>query len=154
MELIVSDISSIKEEQTIIDNLWEYNSHVTPVDIKPLRVVAKNESGDIVGGLLSRTWWGGLDIQYLWVAQENRKMGLGKRLMQTAQLEAIGRGCHMAYVDTFSFQALGFYQRLGFRQYGELAEFAHQHTRFYLSKRLSLDNLSELLVQWHDENDK
>lgn len=139
MKFTISNISNSYEEQTIINSLWEYNSHTSPVDIIPLHVVVKNDFSEIIGGLLAKTWWGGLDIQYLWVAEAHRKTGIGKKLMQMAEREALGRGCHMAYVDTFSFQAIGFYQRLGFSKYGQLAEFAHRHTRFYLSKPLIID---------------
>lgn len=154
MEFIISSVADHDEEQTIISNLWEYNSHVTPVDIQPLRIIVKNERKEIIGGVIARTWWGGLDIQYLWVAQAHRKMGIGKKLMQSVQQEALTRCCHMAYVDTFSFQALGFYQRLGFSKYGELAGFAHRHTRYYLSKSLTIDASSLSPLQDHNNDGK
>lgn len=142
MNFTLSNLSDTEQENIIIHRLWEYNAETTPVDILPLRVTVKNDKEELIGGLIARTWWGGLEIEYLWVADGYRKMGIGKGLMQRAQEEAFARGCHMAYVDTFSFQALGFYQRLGFSQYGQLSEFAHQHTRHYLSRKLSLEEFS------------
>ena len=56
--------------------------------------------------------------------------------MQNAEQEAKKRGCHMAYVDTFDFQARGFYEKLGYSVYGELGDYAHQHTRHYLAKKI------------------
>lgn len=154
MDFIISSVADQSEEQTVINNLWEHNSHVTPVDIQPLHIIVKDEHKEIIGGLIARTWWGGLDIQYLWVAQAHRKMGIGKKLMQSVQQEAVTRSCHMAYVDTFSFQALGFYQRLGFSKYGELAGFAHRHTRYYLSKSLTFDSSFISSIRDNNENDK
>jgi hypothetical protein len=40
------------------------------------------------------------------------------------------------FLDTFSFQAPGFYQKLGYRVFGELVDFPPGHTRQYLTKRL------------------
>lgn len=104
---------------------------------RPLRLTVTAEAGNIIAGLLANTWWGSLEIQYLWIDERHRYGGLGRRLIQQAEAEAIARGCHQAYLDTFSFQALGFYQKLGYRPYGHLAGYAHKHTRYYLAKPLS-----------------
>lgn len=137
LQFVISDIAMPQEEEFIIDSLWQHNNQFTSVDIVPLRVTARDEQDQIIAGLVARTWWGGLDIQYLWVAEAYRKIGVGRSLMQQAEQEAKKRGCHMAYVDTFSFQAVGFYQGLGYSEYGHLAGFAHQHTRYYLAKELA-----------------
>lgn len=135
MKLILNDKENIAEENTIIDSLWKHNSNFTKVDMHPLRVTLM-DNNNIVGGLIARTWWGGLDIQYLWIAENYRKKGFGKDLMKKAEDEAIKRKCHMAYVDTFDFQAVNFYQKLGYKKYGHLDKFAHCYTRYYLSKSL------------------
>ncbi len=49
---------------------------------------------------------------------------------------AIERGCHSAWVDTFSFQAPGFYRELGYEAFGEL-DYPPEHKRFFLKKRLT-----------------
>ena len=46
------------------------------------------------------------------------------------------RGCHSAWVDTFSFQAPGFYRKLGYEVFGEL-DYPPGHKRFFLRKRLT-----------------
>lgn len=89
-----------------------------------------------MAGLVARTWWGGLEVQYLWVSDEYRKSGYGRQLMEKAEEEAIKRGCHMAYVDTFDFQARGFYEKLGYRVYGDLGGYAKKYTRHYLAKEI------------------
>lgn len=132
----ITDVADAQEEQCIINNLWTHNAQFSSVDLHPLRVTVKTDAGGILGGLIARTWWGGLDIQYLWIEENHRKNGWGRQLMQAAEEEACKRGCHMAYVDTFDFQAVEFYQKLGYRSYGKLPDFAHQHTRHYLAKKL------------------
>jgi hypothetical protein len=50
--------------------------------------------------------------------------------------EARWRGARNAYLDTFSFQAPDFYQRHGYRVFGELVDFPPGHTRYYMTKQL------------------
>lgn len=135
MELILSDITDESEEKQIIDDLWGHNHQFSPVNIHPLKIAVKDLSGKIKGGIIARTWWGGLDIQYLWVADEYRGRGNGRKLMMMAENEAVNRGCHFAYVDTLSFQASNFYEKLGYLEYGSLNGFAHKFSRHYLFKK-------------------
>jgi len=58
--------------------------------------------------------------------------------------EARKRRRQIAYVDTFDFQAKGFYEKLGYWAtgllgywvYGNLPGYAHRHTSHYLTKNL------------------
>ncbi|WP_108649374.1 GNAT family N-acetyltransferase [Dongshaea marina] len=136
MEFSVSSTANESEKKEIVDSLWEYNSQFEPVEIIPLRVTLRDEKGVLLGGLVAETWWGGLDIQYLWVNPEYHKQGLGTKLMRMAEEEARKRGCHMAYVDTLSFQAIGFYQKLGYSEFGTSKDFAHKYSRHYLQRSL------------------
>ncbi|GAB4512833.1 MAG: hypothetical protein OHK0046_12930 [Anaerolineae bacterium] len=56
--------------------------------------------------------------------------------MQRAEELAWEAGCKNAYLDTFSFQNLVFYQKHGYEIYGQLADFPPGHTRYYLKKSL------------------
>ncbi|GFN46543.1 GNAT family N-acetyltransferase [Candidatus Regiella insecticola] len=100
-----SDKPNEQEEKFIIDQLWEHNEQYNAVDIRSLVVTRKSDKGKIIAGSIARTWWRGLEIQYLWVDKHHRKKGFGKQLMTQAEKEATNRGCHFAYVDTFSFQS-------------------------------------------------
>lgn len=138
MEYILSDQHNHIEEKFIIDNLWLNNNNFSPVDIHPLRITMKEKSGETEGGIIARTWWRGLDIQYLWIADVHRGKGKGRLLMTIAEEEAIKRNCCFSYVDTLSFQAKGFYEKLGYAEYGSLDGFADIFSRHYLVKSLRL----------------
>ena len=90
--------------------------------------------GGIVAGLAGETYSGWLFIRTL---GQRRAAGQGDRakLMGDAEARALERGCHSAWVDTFSFQAPGFYPRLGYTVFGEL-DYPPGHKRFFLQKRL------------------
>ncbi|KHN52354.1 GNAT family N-acetyltransferase [Pectobacterium fontis] len=134
MHLNITNTPDSDEEEFVIASLWKHNEQYDAVDISPLFLNFKDDENNIIAGLISRTWWGALEVQYLWVSDEHRKNGLGRKLMQHAEKEALQRGCHLAYVDTFEFQAKGFYEKLGYKEYGNLPGYAHKHTRYYLAK--------------------
>lgn len=128
---------SYEEKNQITDGLWGHNEAYHHVDIKPFLINYTDDSGIVKGGLIAQTWWGALEIQYLWVSEELRGKGYGKRMMEMAEEEARKRNCHMAYVDTFDFQAKSFYEKLGFAEYGSLGGYAHKFRRHYLAKEYS-----------------
>ncbi|MBQ4777198.1 GNAT family N-acetyltransferase [Pectobacterium versatile] len=134
MNLHITNTPDSDEEEFVIASLWKHNEQYESVDISPLFLNFKDDENNIIAGLISRTWWGALEVQYLWVSEKYRKSGLGRQLMQAAEKEALKRGCHLAYVDTFGFQAKGFYEKLGYKEYGNLPGYAHKHTRHYLAK--------------------
>lgn len=136
MHFNITSTPKSQEEDFIIQQLWLHNSAYAPVDIVPLLITTTNDNNEIIAGLISRTWWNSLEIQYLWVNKNHRKTGIGTKLMMQAEQEAINRGCHQAYVDTFDFQAIDFYKRMGYGEYGHLDGYAHNHSRYYMSKRL------------------
>jgi hypothetical protein len=65
--------------------------------------------------------------------------------MRRAENEARERGCCGALVDTFSFQARPFYERLGYRVIGTVADYPPGHACFFLSRRLD-DRLGQSKV--------
>ena len=91
----------------------------------------------ILGGLAARTFGSYLFVQLLWVSDEVRTGGVGSALMAKAEEEAKKRGCTMGLVETFSFQAEGFYVKLGYIPYARLpGGFEHKATRINFSKSL------------------
>jgi ribosomal protein S18 acetylase RimI-like enzyme len=70
------------------------------------------------------------------VHDDLRGQGIGRDLMARAEQRAIALGCHSAWLDTFSFQAPRFYQKLGYEVFGVL-DYPPKHKRFFLQKRLT-----------------
>jgi GNAT superfamily N-acetyltransferase len=103
----------------------------------PANFVVRGAGGEVVAGLLGEIWGGWLQVDVLWVAEALRGQGQAGRLMAAAEAYAIEKGCVGAVLDTFSFQARPFYERLGYRVFGQLADYPPGHTRFYMEKRLA-----------------
>ena len=108
---------------------------VGPADRKALAVVVR-DAAEIVAGISGYTAWGWLYVQWLWVAEAARGQGLAGRMLAAAEAEAKVRGCHGAYIDTFSPVALKIYERAGYGRFGALEDFPKGRTRTFLQKPL------------------
>ncbi len=106
----------------------------------PLVLALRADDGAIAGGLIADVQWGWLRIGILSVAEEVRGGGWGRRLVEAAEWAAVAAGRHSAWVDTSRFQSPGFYQRLGYRTFGELPDYPVGAVRLFLCKRLSADS--------------
>ena len=72
----------------------------------------------------------------LWVDPELRGRGLGSQLLLQAEQQAKAAGAHSVVLDTFDWQAEGFYLRHGYEVLGRLPDFPPGHERIYLRKAL------------------
>lgn len=119
------------------DGLTGFNTaDVGPSGRLALAIFVRDDTGAIQGGLSGYTAWGWLYVQWLWLAEPMRGQGLAGRLLDMAETEAIVRGCHGAYIDTFNPQALRAYQQQGYVAFGELPDFPKGRTRTFLQKSL------------------
>ena len=107
-----------------------------PSDYRALTVFARDSSGRLIGGVVGSTYWGWLTIACFWIQESWRHQGLGKKLLRAAEEEAISRGCHSSQLDSFSFQAPGFYEANGYESFGVLENFPFGHRRFFFRKCL------------------
>jgi GNAT superfamily N-acetyltransferase len=98
--------------------------------------VLKDSSEEVVAGVIAEVYWDWLYIDLLWVKEELRTQGYGKSLMSRTEEEARKLGAKNAYLDTFSFQAPGFYENLGYKSFGELPDFPEGQQRFFMKKQL------------------
>jgi ribosomal protein S18 acetylase RimI-like enzyme len=142
--LSLCDEGDEKRRAWLRDQLRAFNDQVSgahrearrPGQVRPLDLFL--ESNDkIVAGLTSDTYWDWWEIDHLWVGEEHRRLGLGRRLMQAAEREARYRGCRHVRLSTYSFQAPGFYARLGFRVVGQLDDFPPGAVYYWLRKDLA-----------------
>ena len=136
MKIEVTDVQNEDDDAFVVSQLRAYNAAFAVKDFKLLRVFARDADGTIIGGLLADTYWQYLEVHVVWVSEAHRNAGHASRLLNSAESEARQRGCKHAFLDTFSFQALGFYQKRGYSEFGRLEEFSGKHERHYLHKRL------------------
>jgi ribosomal protein S18 acetylase RimI-like enzyme len=99
-------------------------------------VFVRDEAGTPFAGLVAYVSGGWVYIYSLWVKADLRHRGIGRKLMIAAEGHALQQGCHSAYLDTFSFQAPSFYEKLGYEIFGTL-DYPPKHKRFFMKKRLT-----------------
>ena len=132
-------ITSVKEPEwgIIGGGISNYNKQQAGEDHHHyLCFVLQDPDQEVVGGVIGATHWDWLHIDLMWIKDEFRGRGYGQRLLAHAEDEARGRGAKNAYLDTFSFQAPGFYQKQGYQVFGELPDFPSGHQRYFLTKAL------------------
>lgn len=124
------------EAERLVAGVRSYNeAQLGPSDSKPLAVLAYANDGTLIGGVSGRTIYKHFLIEVVWVAEKFRRQALGGRLMLLAERAARERGCVAAQVDTLTFQAPGFYRKLGFEVVGKIEHFPEGHDRYFLLKR-------------------
>lgn len=96
----------------------------------------KNEFDSIIGGIDCQVGGGWLYIVSLWIEKSNRGKGLGNELLSASEQKAVEKGCHSAYLYSYSFQSPEFYIKNGYAVFGTLDKFCGDHEKLFLKKRL------------------
>jgi GNAT superfamily N-acetyltransferase len=126
------------DRQVIFDLLEEFNaSQAGDEPERPLAVViSDSDSGRIIGGLWALTYYRWMFVELMFVPQALRGRGMGTQIMREAEEEASRRGCHGVWLETFSFQAQPFYEKLGYAPFGVVPEYPPGHRRLFMLKRI------------------
>ncbi|UFN50606.1 GNAT family N-acetyltransferase [Roseomonas sp. OT10] len=137
LTLELTDAAPPEARDAVLAPLMAFNlEQAGPPQMRPLAVLLRDEEGMIQGGLWGRTGWSWLFVELLVVPDPHRGRGLGTALLRQAEEEALRRGCVGAWLDTFSFQAPGFYLRQGYEIVGTIRGYPPGHSRHFLRKRL------------------
>ena len=119
------------------EEISAFNAAVTGHhDGRLLSIAVRGDRGDLRGGLYGWTWGGCGYIDLLWVRDDQRSCGLGTKLLAAAEAEIRRRGCDRVALSTHSFQAPGFYARLGYTECGRTPGYPHGHDDIHLMKQL------------------
>lgn len=126
----------------ISQGIQTYNRRISPKvpevsEELSFAVFARSKAGNVVGGIRAKAFWGYLCIELLWLEESVRGNGTGKELVQQAESFALEHGYKYARVETTSFQAKPFYEKLGYDVFGVLDDFPLGHKTFYLRKDLT-----------------
>ncbi len=122
--------------QAILAPLIAYNEAAAgPSGYAPLAVTVRDAEGAVAGGLWGYTLYGYLFVELLCMGPA-RGQGIGSAVMALAEEEARRRGCTGIWLDTFTFQAPGFYQKLGFSEIGRIEDHPPGQARIFYVKQL------------------
>jgi ribosomal protein S18 acetylase RimI-like enzyme len=101
-----------------------------------INLVLKDLQGNVVGGVNASTMLRVMHLEALWVADEYRKLGYGSELVLAAERIGFEKGCITSQTWSLSFQAPGFYQKIGYQVLGVYDGYPDGITETVLMKRL------------------
>ena len=130
-----SDVTKVSRE------LWRGLVRFNRSKAGPLRysrdvITVRGGRGRLLGGLILQSYWRESYIELLWLSDRARAQGYGSKLMQEAERRARRRGSCLIHVNTYSFQAPGFYKKHGYRLFGSISGSPRGATKYFYVKRL------------------
>ena len=130
-----SDLAAVSRE--LWKGLVRFNrEQAGPLHYKRTVVSVRDGKGRLLGGLILQSYWRESYIELLWLAARARGTGIGSRLIKEAERHARRRGSRLIHLNTFSFQAPGFYEKQGYRRFGGMSGSPRGEQRHFYVKRL------------------
>lgn len=143
--LAIPAIPDRADREVILNCLVEFETAAAgPLELQPLAILIKDAGGTTRGGLWGKTLYRWLVVELLFVPDEARGTGLGRSIMAKAEAIARERGCIGIWLDTYSFQAPGFYEKLGFKAFGQVDDQPPGEIRFFMQKRWNDPQVTDL----------
>lgn len=130
-----------EEEEFFHSCLAEFNNELVPYaqekNIIPLNYVIKDHANTVIAGISGVFYnWKILLISHLWVQEDYRYHGLGRKLMHTAEKRTKSFGGTLIHLETYDFQSKKFYLKIGFEVFGILKNCPPGHNKFFLKKEI------------------
>ncbi|CZH01717.1 putative acetyltransferase [Legionella pneumophila] len=91
----------------------------------------------IIGGCNGSMYYGCLYIDQLWVDERYRKQGIGKQLIEKSEFLGKQKQCRFSTINTMDWEALGFYQKLGYQVEFQREGYKHHSTLYFLIKEFN-----------------
>jgi len=103
--ITLTDAPEDGERTVVMDGLRAYNEERAGVsDARQLAILARDpDTGEVVGGLLGRSYLGLLTVERFFLPENLRRGGLGGRILAMAEEEGRRRGCTRAVLSTLHF---------------------------------------------------
>ncbi len=143
LTIAIDERPQAADQQVVVDGLRAFNAAVIGDSReRPISCFVRDAGGRVVGGLLGHVKWRWLYVARLWLPEAVRGQGVGRRLMGEIERYAWAHDCLGVYLDTFEYQALPFYRKLGYELYGTLDGYPPGYRQFYLRKTRPTGSIS------------
>jgi GNAT superfamily N-acetyltransferase len=137
-EIVVIEAPSPADRDAILNPLIAYNDgNGPPSGFQPMAIVLRDPStGETVGGLWGKSSYDWVFIELLVVPEQWRGQNVGTLLLQKAEEVGRARNCVGLWLNTFGFQARGFYEKNGFEVFGTIDDYPHGSNCSFMRKLL------------------
>jgi GNAT superfamily N-acetyltransferase len=110
---------------------------VGPTNLRAFAIFLREKKTEtIIGGLWGWSAHDWFVVELLFVPESLRGKGIGSSLIDKAERTAIERGCVGVWLDSFSFQAPKFYEKLGYVPFGTIPNYPKGSERIFFQKSL------------------
>jgi GNAT superfamily N-acetyltransferase len=120
-------------DEGIIDVSREKVNRAEPVWFQ---VVARDDDGKILGGAVGKFNYDVVLLDTIWVDEKMRGTGIGRQLIDGFEAHSRKLGAVLAWLETRSWQARPFYEKCGYRVFGELPYLGGRHAQYFMRKDL------------------
>ncbi|MET0968660.1 MAG: GNAT family N-acetyltransferase [Tardiphaga sp.] len=136
--ITVPDGPGEAERLVVANALLAFNTRtVGPNDYQPLSILINDPvTGEPLGGIWGKTAFNWCFVELLVVPEQFRGQDIGSKVLTLAEDIARQRGCIGLWLDTYWFQARGFYEKLGYEVFGEIPDYPRGGPRYFLKKSL------------------
>lgn len=141
MKIVLTTTPTEDDAKVLSRGIVEFN-HARIPDLEPesaeikFFAFAKDQAGEICGGIRATCFWNTMHIELLWLSEECRGQGTGTELLQKSEEFAVRQGFEKAFVETTSWQAKPFYEANGYEHIATLKDRPKGHATHYLTKSL------------------
>ncbi|MDD3182653.1 MAG: GNAT family N-acetyltransferase [Alphaproteobacteria bacterium] len=134
MKIVADHRDDNPYRKPLVKNLVAYNDTNGPLEHwQYVGFYAQDDDGQLIGGVQGFFEWDWLHISHLWVKET--RQGLGRELVKTIESYAKQEKKVGVFLDTFAFQARGFYEKQGYVVFGTIENAAGPNARYFLSKK-------------------
>lgn len=94
------------------------------------------KDGKVMAGIVAESTGDTLEVAFLFVEEAARGQGLGSRLLAEVEARAQADGLRRVLLNTYSFQAPGFYLKAGYRRLFAIDPCFCAHSQHFFIKEL------------------
>ena len=135
--VVVERSNAAKASRELWNGLVKFNrQQAGPLRYSRTVLSVRDGKKRLLGGLILLSYWRESYIELLWLSAGARDSGFGRRLIQEAERHARRRGSRLIHLNTYSFQAPGFYEKQGYRRFGGMSGSPRGESRHFYVKRL------------------
>ena len=121
--------------ETLNGRLVHFNRTMVNWGTTAFTAVLRDENGGVRGGARGVVRMGAVEIRSVWIDGDLRGQGFGAKIIRAVEDEARRLGARAALLNSYEFQARGFYEKLGYTSFGSFT-YPDGVSRFYLSRNL------------------
>jgi GNAT superfamily N-acetyltransferase len=140
-KLIASVVAERSDTDGVSEKLWSGLLRFNREQAGPLRykrtvLSVRDAKRRLLGGLILQSYWRESYVELLWLSARARAAGLGSKLLEEAEKRARKHGSRLIHLNTYSFQAPGFYEKHGYKRFGGMAGSPKGQSRHFYVKQL------------------